>query len=70
MPIRGIDSVCPQAILAMSVTLFTSGTLRVTNIPSISCNNTVFCSELSVEHAGEGFRSLQVTHYECIRMLS
>ena len=38
MSIRAIDSVCPQAILAMGVALFTSGTPWVTNIPLINCN--------------------------------
>ena len=64
MPIRAIDSVCPQAILSMSVTLFTSGTLCVTNIPSINCNYTLCCSELNGENAGEGFRSLQLIVFE------
>ena len=59
MSIRAIDSVCPQAVLAVSVTVFTSGTLCVTNIPSINCNITLLCSELNVEQAGEVFRSLR-----------
>ena len=40
MSIRAIDPVCPQAILLMRVTLFLSGVLCVTNIPSINCNDT------------------------------
>ena len=53
MSIRAIDPVCPQAILAMSVTPFSSGMLYATNILSINCNNTLFRSELNAEHAGE-----------------
>ena len=64
MSIKAIDSVCSQEILAMNVTLFTSGTLYVTNIPSVNCNNTLFCSALRGEHAGEGFRSLRFIIFE------
>ena len=64
MSIRAIDSVCPQPNLAMSVTLFTSVTLCVTNIPSTNCNNTLCCSELNGEHAGEVFRSLRLIVFE------
>ena len=60
MSIGPIDSVCPQAILAMSVTLFHCKMLRVTNIPSIKCNSTLFCSELNGEQAGESFRQLRL----------
>ena len=60
MSIRAIGSVCPEAILAMSVTLFTSGTLCATNIPLINCNNALSFSELNGEHASEGFRSLRL----------
>ena len=55
--ISAIDPVCPQAILPMRVTLFPSGMLCVTNISSINDNDTLFRSELSVEHDGEGFMS-------------
>ena len=57
--IKVIYVVCSQTILAMSVTLFTSGTLCVTNIPTINCNNTLCFLELNGEHAGKCFRSLQ-----------
>ena len=55
MSLKDFDPVCPQAILAMSVALFPSGTLCVTNIPSIICSNIVFCSELNGELAGESY---------------
>ena len=64
MSISAIDSVCPQAILATSVTLFPFEMLCVTNIPSINCNYTLFCSELNGEHAGESFRSLRFILFE------
>ena len=65
MSISAIDPVCPQAILAMSVTLFPSETLWVTNILSISYNNTLFCSELNGENSGEvlGRYDLQFLRY-------
>ena len=59
MSIRSIYPVCPQAILAMGMTLFPSGMLCVTNIPSINCTNTIFCSKLNGEHTGEMFMSLR-----------
>ena len=68
MSIGAIDSVCPQAILAMSVMLFTSWTLCVTNVPLINCTNTVFCLELNGEHDGEGFRSLLFIVFEILRI--
>ena len=55
---RAVDPVCSQAILAMSVTLFPSEMLYVTNIPSIKYNNTPFCLELNGKHADESFKSL------------
>ena len=64
MSISAIDTVCPDAILAMSVTLFPSETLCVTNIPSISYNNALFCSELNEKHGGESFRSLPFIGFE------
>ena len=60
MSIGLIDPVCPQAILAMSVTLFHCEMLCVTNIPSIKCNSTLFCSELNGKQAGESFRQLRL----------
>ena len=51
--IRAIDPVCPQAILPMGVTLFSSGMLCVTNIPSINRNDILFCLKLNGEHTGE-----------------
>ena len=59
MSISPIEPVCPQTILAMSVPLFPSVMLCVTNIPLINCNSTLFCSEVNGKHAGESFRSLQ-----------
>ena len=56
MSISAIDPVCPQAISAMTVTLFPSEMLCVTNVPLINCNNTLFCSELNGEHIGGRFR--------------
>ena len=47
MSVRAIDTVCPQAILPMRVTLFSSEMLFGTNIPSINCNDTSFCSGLN-----------------------
>ena len=64
MSIRATDSVCSQAISAMSVTQLNSGTLCVTNIPSINCKNTLFCSELNGEDDGEGFRWLRFIIFE------
>ena len=64
MSARAIDPVCPQAILPMRVTLFPSGMLCVTNIMSINCNNTVFCSESNLEHAGGCFMSLRRIVFE------
>ena len=61
MSIMAIDPVCPQAILPTRVTLFLSGILCVTNIPSINGNDTLFCSELNGAHDGESFRSLCLT---------
>ena len=60
MSIMAIDSVCPQAILPMSVTLFPSGMLYVTSIPSINSGDTSFCSELNGKDAGETFGSLRL----------
>ena len=62
--IRAIDPVCAQVILAMSVTLFPSEILCVTNIPSINGNITPFCSELNGEHAGECSMSLRFIVFE------
>ena len=62
--IMAIDPVCPQAILPMRVTLFPSGMLRVTNIPSINGNDTLFRSELNGERAGESFTSLRFAVFE------
>ena len=58
MPIRAVDPVCPQVIGTMRATLFSSGMLCVTNIPSINGNNTLFYSELSGKHTGESFMLL------------
>ena len=60
MSIMAFDSLCPRVILPMRLTLFPSGVLCVTNIPSNSGNDTFYCSELSEEHAGESFRSLRL----------
>ena len=60
MPGMAIDPVCRQSILPIRVTLFPSGMLCVTNIPSINDNDTLYCSELHGEHAGESFRSLRL----------
>ena len=62
--VRAIDPVCPQAVLPMRVTLFPSGKLCVTNIPSINCKDTSFCSELNGEHAGASSMSLQFAVFE------
>ena len=59
--VKAIDLVCPQAILPMGVTLFPSGTLCATNIPSINHNDTIFYSEMSEKHDGETFMSLRFT---------
>ena len=64
MPIRVIDPVCPQAILPMVVTLFPSGTMCATNIPSRNYNDTQDCTELNGEHVGETFMSLQFIVFE------
>ena len=64
MSIRAIGSVCPRAILAMSVMLFTSGTLCLTNVWLINCNNTLSCSELNGEYADKDFRSLRSIVFE------
>ena len=64
MSIMSTDPVCTQAIFPMGVTLFPSGMLCVTNIPSINGNDTLFVSELKGEHAGEGFRSLRLIGFE------
>ena len=53
MSITAIEPVCPQTILPMRVTLFTSGMLCVTHIPLINGKDTLSCSELNVEHAGD-----------------
>ena len=42
MSIRTIGPVSPQAILPMTVTLFPSGIICVTNIPSTNCSNCLF----------------------------
>ena len=59
MSIRAIESICPQAILLMSVTLFSSGMLGVTKITSINVNDTMFCLEFNGECAGESIMSLR-----------
>ena len=64
MTIMAIDPVCPQTILPLRVTLFPSGMLCVTNIPSINGNDTLFCLELSGEHAGKSVRSLPLIVFE------
>ena len=64
MSIMATDPVCPQAILPMRLTLFPSGMLCGTNIPSISGNDTLYCSELHGEHAGESFMSLRLIVFE------
>ena len=62
--IMAIDLVCPQAIFPMGLTLFSSGMLCVTNIPSINGNDTLFCSELNEKHAGESCMSLRRIVFE------
>ena len=62
MSIMAIDPVCLQAILPMM--LFPSSMLCVTNIIYINGNDTLFCSELNGEHAGETYRSLQRIVFE------
>ena len=47
--IRAIDSLCAQAILPMMVTLFLSGMLCVSNIPSRNCNDTLFLFRIERE---------------------
>ena len=64
MSFRVIDPFCPQAILPMKVTLFSSEMLSVTNIPSINCNDTSFCLELNGGNAGQSFMSLQIILFE------
>ena len=64
MPIWAIDPICPQDVLQVRVTLFTSGMLCVINIPSTNGNDTSFCSELNREHAGESFMSLRFIVFE------
>ena len=54
----------PQAILPMRSTLFLSGMSCIINIPSISDNDTLFCSELNGEHADESFKSLRFIVFE------
>ena len=66
LSITAIDPVCPQTILPMRVTLFTSGMLGVTNIPSINGKDTLSCSELNVDRAGEYFLSLRFMVIELI----
>ena len=63
MSIMSIDPVFPQVILPMTVTLLPSGMLCVTNILSIN-GNTLFCSEVNEEHAGEIFRSVRLIIFE------
>ena len=58
--IMAIDPVYPQASLPMRVTLFPSGMLCATNIPSINGNDALFCSQLNGEHAGGNVRSLRL----------
>ena len=58
MSVMVIDPVCPQAISPMRVALFPSGMSCVTNIPSISCNDTLFGSEFNGKHAYECFMQL------------
>ena len=43
--------------LDVMVTHNPSVMLSVTNIPSINCNGTLFCSELNGQHAGKSFMS-------------
>ena len=62
--VRAIDPVHPQAIFPMRVTLFLSGMLCVTNIPSVNCNDTSFSSELNGENAGESSKSLRFIIFE------
>ena len=63
MSIRAIGSVCSQAIFPMRRTLFPSGVLCVTNVPSIN-GDALFCLELNGEHASEGFMSLRFKVFE------
>ena len=60
MSMMTIDPVCPQASLPMMVTLFPSGMLCVTNIPSIKGNDTSFCLELNGRHDSKRFMSLRL----------
>ena len=64
MSIRAIDPVCPQAILPMRVTLFHSGTLCVTRIPSRNCDDKLYCLELNGKHDGENCISLKPIVFE------
>ena len=64
MSIRTIDPVCPQAILPIRLTLFPSGMLCVTNIPSIRNNDTLFRLELNEKHVGKNVLSLQFIVFE------
>ena len=57
MSIMATDPACPRAMFPMRVTLFPSGMLCVTNIPFINGNDTLYCSDLNGEHAGESFKS-------------
>ena len=57
--IRAIDPVCPQATLPMMVTRYPSGTLCVTYISSRNCNDTLYCLDLNVGHAGGNRISLR-----------
>ena len=68
MSIRAIDPGHPQAILPMRVTLFPSGMLCVTNIPSINGNDILFCSELKGKYAVQSFSSLRVIFLKDILM--
>ena len=62
--IMAIDPICPQEILPMWFTLFHSGMLCVTNIPSINGNDTSFCLEFNVKHADENCMSLRLIVFE------
>ena len=58
MPIRVLAQFALRRF-CRGLTLFPSGMLCVTNIPSINCNDTYVCSELNGEHAGESCMSLR-----------
>ena len=64
MSIGAIDPVCPQAFLPMRVTPYPSGPLCVAYILSRNCNDTLYCSELNGEHAGENRMSLRPIVFE------